>query len=78
MRQDKRARVEMDAGDGHEKPTGADNDDDQMEEARGGGQTEQSINTRSSSKNDEAAGTAEKGNVQHGGSSGFNVPSDTK
>ena len=50
MRQDKRARVEVDAGDGHEKPTGADNDDDQMEEARGGGRTEQSINTSSSRK----------------------------
>ena len=45
MRQDKRARVEMDAGDGHEKPIGANNDDDQVDEARGGGQTEQSIHT---------------------------------
>ena len=42
MRQDKRARAEMDAGDGHDKPAEAKNEDEHTEEAQGDGQTEQS------------------------------------
>ena len=61
MRQDKRARVEMDTGDGHHKPAEAKNEDEQIEETRGNGQIEQSLHKCSSRKNDEASGTVEKG-----------------
>ena len=37
MRQDKRARVEMDTDDGHNKPAEAKNEDEQMDETRGNG-----------------------------------------
>ena len=59
MKQDKRARVEMDTGDGFDKPAEAKNEDEQVEKARGNGQTEQSADKSSCRKNDEAPGTAE-------------------
>ena len=68
MRQDKRARVNMVAGDGHDRPAEAKNEDEQMEEARGDGRTERTQKS-CSRKNYGASGTAEKENVQHGGSS---------
>ena len=49
----------MDTGDGFDKPGEAKNEDEQVEEARGNGQTEQSADKSSCRKNDEAPGTAE-------------------
>ena len=65
IRKGKRARVEMDVSDGHDKPAEAKGEDDQMEE----GQAEQSEDKSSGRKNDEASDTAGRGIVQHGGSS---------
>ena len=59
----------MDTSDGFDWPGEAKNEDEQMEEARGNGQTEQSADKSSSRKNDEAPCIAEKENIQHGGSS---------
>ena len=77
MRQDKRARVEMHTGDGHDKPAETKKEDQQTEEAQGNGQTDQSADKSSSRKNDETSGTAEKENVQYGEQQ-VNVASETE
>ena len=53
------------AGGGHDKPAVANDEDEQMQEARGDGRTEQSGRGR---KNDEPSGTVENGNFHHCGS----------
>ena len=69
MRQDKRDRVEMDAGNGHDEPAEARNEDVQMEEERGDGRTVQNADNSSNRTSDEASDAAENWSSQHGGSS---------
>ena len=69
MRQDKRARVEMDASDSHEKPAEARHEDVQMGEERGDRRTAQNADSSNSGKVLETSGAAEKGTNQHSASS---------